>query len=239
MNVFTAVITGEQTERTADRTTLVRSSFAVTQAFKGNRPFDALVSYRSDLVSCGTPLEVGAEYLFFVQDSGEVNVCAGARPKEHARPEIAALASFAAGRRSEITEPWHFSSFDSGCTLITSFGIGPEQAGGVTLDGQRPGRASSTFGRAKIDVFPDRDLRGGELTLLVGDGSYQVATARFGRYSLVGDEADEVLRRTLAGDALRLRFNGLEMAVDTANLVDAGTGAQMLECIGPPQQNRR
>ena len=146
-NVFTAVITSERTERISDHSTLVRHAFTVSRAFKGQQSFSALVTERSDIVSCGTPLRVGAEYLFFMRDSGQVGVCPGQLPKESAGPEIAALEAFATDRRSELVEPWHFRSYDEGCSLHTLFEAGEENGvGSAMFSAQRPGFTSVGFG---------------------------------------------------------------------------------------------
>jgi hypothetical protein len=234
------VITDKHTEPEGDGTTLVRSSFAVTRAFKGEQSFDALVSHRNDTVSCGVDLDVGVEYLFFVPNSGEIGVCSEPRRKEAAAPEVAALESFVTGRRSELVEPWHFSSVDEGCTLTTFFDVGEDRPqGALTLDGWRPGRVSPNFGRAKLDIFLDTDVPGGELTVTVDGSSYEPTVRAPGVNSVTGEDAEEILRKAIGVDALHLHLDdgggnlNRDISVSTANLADAGTGAKMLECIGP------
>ena len=156
-NVFTAVITSERTERISDYSTLVRHAFTVTGAFKGHQSFSALVTEGSDIVSCGTPLKVGAEYLFFMRDSGQVGVCPGPLPKESAGPEIAALEAFATERRSELVEPWHLQLLRGGLLFAHPLqsgrrqwcGIGDIQRAeaGIYFSRVRPGAGRYWYGR--------------------------------------------------------------------------------------------
>jgi hypothetical protein len=169
-NVFTAVVTDERTERISDQSTLVRHAFTVTRAFKGQQAFNDLVSERHDIVSCGTPLKVGAEYLFFMRDSAQVGVCPGPLPRESAGPEIAALEAFTTGRRLEVMEPWRFRSYDEGCSLHTLFEASEEnELGAATFSAPKPGFASAG---ARVDIAPGGDPRGRDLTLTIDGVTY-------------------------------------------------------------------
>ena len=234
-NVFTAVVIDQQIIPAGDHLTVVQHHFEVSRVFKGDQPFDVLVREQSDVVVCGIPPELGVEYLFFVQNSGRLGACGDPVKTELAGPEIAALDSFASGKRPELAEPWSFSSHDEGCSLRTRFDLvddgGP---GSLELLGRRPGRPSPDFGRAKVNVFPDTDNLPSEVVLMVDGTTYKPARV-FPMYSQTGDEADELLRKTLLADGLRLHLeaDGAAVEISTANLADAGTGAKMLECIGP------
>ena len=103
-NVFTAVISGQYLEQEDDNTTVARSTFTITETFKGARPFDAFVTYPAG--PCGLWLEAGVEYLFFAPDSGQIGVCSSTRRTEDATPQIAALKSFVSGESSALEEPW-------------------------------------------------------------------------------------------------------------------------------------
>jgi hypothetical protein len=229
-NVFTAVVTDERTERISDHSTLVRHAFTVTRAFKGQQAFNDLVSERHDIVSCGTPLKVGVEYLFFMQDSAQVGVCPGPLPKQSAVAEIAALEAFATGRRLELMEPWHFRSYDEGCSLHTLFEASEEHVGSVMFSVQRPGFASAG---ARVDIAPGVDPRGRGVALTIDGVTYEPTAGTLWFYTVTGDEAEDIIRKTLAAETLRLRVSDLDLEISTANLADAGTGAQMLECLGP------
>jgi hypothetical protein len=252
-NVFTAIVTAEETEF-AGGITEVRSSFATTQVFKGRQPFANLVTYRSSVAGCGIGLEVGRQYLFFVPDSGQVGGCYGTKETEVAGPELAALESFVSGERSELVEPWHFGSYDEGCTVSTLFDVGEGQPqGALVLDGLRPDRNWPGFGRARITVMLLTDRSHGELTLILDEEIYEptvyVRTSPPGifdgdpdalvsqDYVVSGEQAEEILRRTMRADTLRLRLDkgrrqfDVDINVSTANLADAGTGEMMLECI--------
>jgi hypothetical protein len=230
-NVFTAAVTDERTERIGDRSTLVRHAFAVTRAFKGQQSFEDLSTERHDIVSCGTPLKVGVEYLFFLGESGQVGVCPGPLPKESAGPEIAALEAFATGSRSELVEPWHFRSYDRGCSLHTVFEASEEVGlGSAMFSAQRPGYGSVA---ARVDIAPGVDPSGRDMTLEIDGVTYELEAGTLWFYTVTGDVAEDIIRKTLAAEALRLRLGDRELEISTANLADAGTGGQMLECIGP------
>ena len=245
-NVFTAIVTGQRAEREdvttpiTYSTTITYSNFTITRAFKGDRPFETLVTRRSDIVGfCGVDLDAGAEYLFFVQNSGEIGVCGNPARRDQAGPEIAALEAFTSGKRSEVLEPWHFSLHDEGCSLMTRLDAGDGSAqGALSASGWRPGRASPTFGRAKIDVYPPAADGHSGLTLVVQGTIYEPAFVA-GGYSLTRDVADDALRQILAADSFTVQWRsddtGADHTIDvsTANLADAGTAAAMLECIGP------
>jgi hypothetical protein len=230
-NVFTAVVTDERTERISDHSTLVRHAFTVTRAFKGQQAFNDLISERHDMVSCGAPLQVGVEYLFFMRDSAQVGICPDPLPKESAGSEIAALEAFATGRRLELVEPWHFRSYDEGCSLDTLFGTSDEsELGGAMFSVPRPGFASAA---ARVNIAPGVDPRGRDMTLTIDGVTYEPKPGALWFYTITGDEAEDIVRKTLVAETLRLRLGDLELQISTANLADAGTGAQMLECIGP------
>jgi hypothetical protein len=230
-DVFTAVVTDERTERISDQSTLVRHAFTVTRAFKGQQAFNDLVSERHDIVSCGTPLKVGAEYLFFMRESAQVGVCPGPLPKESAGSEIAALEAFTTGRRLELVEPWHFRSYDEGCSLHTIFEASEEgEIGGAMFSVPRPGFASAA---ARVDIAPGVDPSGRDMALTIDGVTYEPKPGTLWFYTVTGDEAEDIVRKTLAAETFRLRLGDLEFQISTANLADAKTGAQMLECIGP------
>ena len=71
------------------------------------------------------------------------------------------------------------------------------------------------------------------MTLTIDGDTYEPTARAPGVYSVTGDEAEAIVRKTLAAETVRLRLGDLEIEISTASLADAGTGAQMLECIGP------
>jgi hypothetical protein len=227
-NVFTAVVTDERTERISDQSTLVRHAFTVTRAFKGQQAFNDLVSERHDIVSCGTPLKVGAEYLFFIviRRKSELPWTA---PKELPAPNRRA------GGVPRV-DGWLWSlalrSYDEGCSLHTLFEASEEnELGAATFSAPKPGFASAG---ARVDIAPGGDPRGRDMTLTIDGVTYEpTAGTLWWFYTVTGDEAEDIVRKTLAAETLRVRLGDLELQISTANLADAGTGAQMLECIGP------
>ena len=241
-NVFTAVITRQYLEQADDNTTVARSTFTITETFKGAQPFDAVVTYPAG--PCGIWLEAGVEYLLFTPDSGQIGVCSSTRRTEDAKPQIAALESFVSGERYTLEEPWQFQASKDGCALATTFETG---AGGglglLTLYGRRA-RAPEvpTFDSAELRVTVGTDEDTDQLSLTTVDGTTYQATRtapRFlGTYVIGGDGAVEILRKSMSSDALYLRAGdrGSDLAteVSTVNLAQAGTGAKMLECMSSP-----
>ena len=84
-SVFTAVV---KTQEPAGRRGRLRSaSFQVTENFKSEPQFERFISQSMDSL-CGIDLEIGAEYLFFAPESGEINLCSGVRRTADAEAEI-------------------------------------------------------------------------------------------------------------------------------------------------------
>ena len=239
-NVFTAVITGQHLEQEEHNTTVARSTFTVTDTFKGAQPFAEILSYPAG--PCGVWLEADVEYLFFTPDSGQVGVCSGPRKIADAAPQIAALRSFASGERSELEEPWQFQSSKDGCALTTIFetAAGDDGSGSLTLYGKRaPAPDVLAFESAALTVMVATDEGTDHLILTTVDGRVHRATRNgsgaLGTYVVGGEGALEILRTSMTSDTLYIRSgyggSGLDIEVSTANLAEAGTGARMLECM--------
>ena len=242
-NVFTAVVTDQYLEQADGDPSAARSNFTITETFKGTQPFEVVVTHPAG--PCGIWLDAGVEYLFFTPDSGQVSVCSATRKAEDAAPHIAALRSFVSGQRADLVEPWHFGSYDDGCTLVTLFGVGEGNVlGGLTFDGKRARDPQvPDFDSAELKVWLETDTGPRQLSLAVDGATYQASRSdpRFlATYVIGGEDAVEILRKSMNTDALHLRVGNeelgpdLEIEVSTANLAQAGTGEKMLECMSSP-----
>src|SRR5690606_30500068 len=142
----------------ADERTPVRSTFRITETFKGAAPFPAFVSHPFDAI-CGIDLQVGVEYLFFAPDSGELGLCSGTARSEAAQPEITALRAFASGEHADLAEPWRYGASEFGCSLTTSFDAGEDVA---------PGYLEFSASRRRAAENPRFDIA--ELSIRMGAG---------------------------------------------------------------------
>jgi len=188
-NVFMAVILGESIEP-ADRETKVRSTFSITETFKGTHPFVALASHRpgardgSADDDCWMNLEVGIEYLFFAPDSGAIEPCRGTVRRNQAGWQIAALRSFVSGASPDLAEPWYFfGPSPDGCRLVTTFDFGEDREP-VRLEistSKTRAAQSAQFDGTELTLEPGfgipngRDRNPRPLALTVNDAGYFAA----------------------------------------------------------------
>jgi hypothetical protein len=240
-NVFMAVIDEEYLDP-ADKRRPVRSTFTITEKFKGTPPFAAFTtsrrrSDRSD-DSCDIALQVGAEYLFFAPDSGAIESCSVFK-RDQAERQIAALRSFISGNSADLAEPWHFyGAAESGCRLITTFDIGSPATLVISTSRRQATQAPVT----ELTIQPGGSIPNGRdrnprpLLLTVNYVEYSAAwTPARHLYGLAGNDVEALLRELTMSRTLHVRHdaNGFgpsfDVEVRTTNLGDAGV--KMLDCI--------
>jgi hypothetical protein len=232
-HVFTAVTLAKYTEP-GDRSASERTTFRVTDIFKGNPVFTALASNPFD--QCGIHLETGRKYLIFAPDSGHVSLCSGVQSADDAEAKIAALEAFATGRHADLAEPWEFMAADQGCSLSTQFAVGRDFGlGSLTFgssrEAPRPPFDGPHFMSPALTVhLPDHVLAPGRsahppLTLTVENASYKAeqigeltieVTNERGEtfplplpavYILNGPGVEALLRQLVSSDALTIRYD--------------------------------
>lgn len=242
-NVFTAVIVGENVVP-ADERTPVRSTFRITETFKGRPLFPAFVSNRFDVI-CGIDLEVSVEYLFFAADSGALGLCSGTVRRDAAQPQLAALRAFASGEHLDLAEPWRYEEFESGCSLTTSFDLGEDRApGDLEISASRQRAAENPqfdIAELSIRMGGGTQAESGEnrdaLRLAVNDTAYtavwtagrvvrlpselvqslDVTLPPFefpGSYLLGGESVEQLLRELTTSDALIVRYDGSPLGLN-------------------------
>jgi|SRR5688572_19135303 len=234
-NVFMAVVVGSYTEP-ADKRKPLRSTFTITETFKGKPPFAALATPAAVDPSgddCGVALEVGSEYLFFVPDSGAVEPCSGTVRRDHAGWAIAALRSFVWGASPDLAQPWYFyGPSQDGCSLATTFDIAENYGPGRLVISRSKTRATQAagFDVTELSIEPGRGIPNGRdrnprpLTLTVNDATYYAAwtTERVLRlpagafpqthkvpdsYVLAGNDVEALLSELTMSRALRVRYD--------------------------------
>ena len=235
-NVFMAVVIGQYIEPSDERTP-VRSTFTITETFKGAPPFEAFITGRPPVDrsgdDCWIALEVGVEYLFFVPDSGVVTPCGGTVRRDHAGWTIAALRSYVWGASPDLAQAWYFyGPSDNGCSLRTTFDIAENYGPGLLVISTSRIRATQGpgFHVTELTIEPGRGIPNGRdpnphpLSLSVTDAVYTApwTTGRVFRmpagtspptqkipdsYLLAGNDVEALLNELTMSRALRVRYD--------------------------------
>jgi hypothetical protein len=251
-NVFVAMVTGGALDIGSNHAT-TSFTFEVTELFKGRIPFDRLTSTRT---SCATSLDVGYEYLFFVQDDGSIGLCSGIevvsppeQADQHGLEYLQALRSLKAGDASALVEPWTFSDREGVCSLYTRF-VAESREGFLRITfryaapqvpDDHPSAAYLVpgFSEVSVMVWIPEEVRPPALTVQLGDRAFTASWGEdehsSGYFALRGQ--DVVMLTRMLDDAENVRIANVNVGasplVGTVPTLKLGTGAQdMLRCMG-------
>lgn len=261
-NVFTAVITGGiSTSGRVGNSAELKTSFEVTEAFKGNIPFEYFGSH-ADGNSCGISLQVGVEYLIFAPNSGAIGLCSGIVAVSDL-PEgvesigakyVAALRAFKSGRTDGVVEPWQFIEYQGICTLSARFPYrGTSWPGNISAvfwtrvpEGFRPDldkpHLKPGFTELSIWVPGRDDLSNYPMTLSVNKEIYQSLWTRDeysrGRYLVSPNDVPALIAELESAATLRMKSDHPEYGEmeAVASLANAGDSvSKMVDCINSHQ----
>ncbi|MEO0425185.1 MAG: hypothetical protein AAF184_22810 [Pseudomonadota bacterium] len=228
--MFTAqIIGGELAGDPFGRRPQRRMRFRVLEHFKGEIPFDALVS-SGDSGSCGVSLQVGDEYLIFTDDYGGISLCSGLQrlSDPEAQRELEILREHRAGNMP-VTDPWSAYTHAGGCTARTT----------VTLPHHRvPSTLSLTFALEQDGVRSTATVRNGlyqlplagtAVALTLGERRWELpwvppppSENRYarGQYRLEGDAALSLARwlAQAASDSMAISFESAQHGLSSMSL---------------------
>ncbi|MEO0421156.1 MAG: hypothetical protein AAF184_02400 [Pseudomonadota bacterium] len=219
-NVFRARITGGEMLPPGERfRDAVLMRFELIDRFKGTLPFQALQSGGFG-GACGVSLQVGMEFLVFVDDDGWVNTCAGTQALggeygRYGRMSLALLERYRRGELAELQDPWLFATYGDRCLLRTHVDFPAFSTPAELAISFRPGPRQESPGRAQLALsLPTQreDPAAGPLLLQVGSAQWSApwtaAASRRGSggYALEGDAVLALVESLAQSAALHLRF---------------------------------
>ncbi len=256
-NVFSAIVTGGAiTGELVGNSSKLKTTFYVTESFKGTVPFDHFNSH-ADGNSCGISLQVGVEHLIFAPNSGDIGLCSGIvavsgvsdAGQEVGKNYVEALRSFTSGKSNALTEPWFFVATEESCRIWVGFTYAdipfPANLSVIyrklppqnTVEEPDQPQFQPGFIELAIRVPGRDDLDNFPLSLTIDDDEYIAHWKKEqysgGRYSLQGDDVLRIISALEHSDALHMqsahpRYGDVNAEARTSNAGDSLS--RMLSC---------